>query len=131
MKDKNIVMRIRSEVLDELDKKLLREGYSNRSELMNEWIRNYLKGGSEMKNYYLIVEGTVFGFDNEIHDYTDETLEKYGANDDNSVIAYSGNKENALKLAEQYDNNEIAVNNIWCQYCNKSHSALTNNQEGI
>ena len=52
MKDTTINMRIRADVRAALDAKLERDGYSSRTEWINEQIRNYLKEDKKMSIDY-------------------------------------------------------------------------------
>lgn len=52
MKDTTINMRIRADVRAALDTKLERDGYSSRTEWINEQIRNYLKEDNKMSIDY-------------------------------------------------------------------------------
>ena len=79
----------------------------------------------KMKNYYLVKMGKVTKVDPCKDDYYDK-LEELGAEEDNGnewVIAYAYNPEEALKVADLWDQGKIEMKNIWCQPCGTAHAA--------
>ena len=78
-----------------------------------------------MERYYLVLDGDVTEVDPCQENYYEE-LENLGATENNTnewIIAYATDEEEALKIADMSDSEELQMDNIWCQDCNKAHVA--------
>ena len=67
-----------------------------------------------MKSWYLVSEGevTIAPCNTEI------------TNEFEQILVYAENEEAALKCAREYDTGKLQIDNVWCNYCNKSHVAI-------